>query len=184
MKNLLLGIIAINLTFISLEIYSDEPTDTVIGDIAMTEANHSEAFNQMKKMLGKWEGKTTQYTGSVIDTYSEFRLVSGGNTITEKLIEDGVEMLTTYADKNGQLIVKHHCALGTQPVFKGSKVTDQSVEIKLDDSLSNYHPKHHNYVNSIKWTVNPENSSSAIVDSTLYLDGELRVQQSVIKRVK
>jgi len=39
-------------------------------------------------------------------------------------------------------------------------------------------------VNSIKWTVNPENSSSAIVDSTLYLDGELRVQQSVIKRVK
>ena len=87
MKNILLGIIAINLTLIPLEIYSDEPTDTVIGDIAMTEANHSEAFNQMKKMLGIWEGKLTQYTGSVIDTYSEFRLVSGGNTITEKIIE-------------------------------------------------------------------------------------------------
>ena len=184
MKNLLLGIIAINLTLITLEAHSDENSETVIGDIAMTEANHSEAFNQMKTMLGVWEGKLTQYTGSVIDTYSEFRLVSGGNTITEKLIEDGVEMLTTYADKNGQLIVKHYCALGTQPVFKASKVADQSVEIKLDDSLSNYHPKHHNYVNSIKWTVNPENSSSAIVDSTLYLDGELRVQQSVIKRVK
>jgi hypothetical protein len=184
MKNLLLGIIAINLTLITLEAHSDENSETVIGDIAMTEANHSEAFNQMKTMLGVWEGKLTQYTGSVIDTYSEFRLVSGGNTITEKLIEDGVEMLTTYADKNGQLIVKHYCALGTQPVFKASKVADQSVEIKLDDSLSNYHPEHHNYVNSIKWTVNPENSSSAIVDSTLYLDGELRVQQSVIKRVK
>jgi hypothetical protein len=184
MKKLLLGIIAINLTLITLEAHSDENSETVIGDIAMTEANHSEAFNQMKTMLGVWEGKLTQYTGSVIDTYSEFRLVSGGNTITEKLIEDGVEMLTTYADKNGQLIVKHYCALGTQPVFKASKVADQSVEIKLDDSLSNYHPEHHNYVNSIKWTVNPENSSSAIVDSTLYLDGELRVQQSVIKRVK
>jgi len=184
MKNLLLGIIAINLTLITLEAHSDENSETVIGDIAMTKASHSEAFNQMKTMLGVWEGKLTQYTGSVIDTYSEFRLVSGGNTITEKLIEDGVEMLTTYADKNGQLIVKHYCALGTQPVFKGSKVTDQSVEIKLDDSLSNYHPEHHNYVNFIKWTVNPENSSSAIVDSTLYLDGELRVQQSVIKRVK
>ena len=184
MKKLLIGIIAINLTLITLEAHSDENSETVIGDIAMTEANHSEAFNQMKTMLGVWEGKLTQYTGSVIDTYSEFRLVSGGNTITEKLIEDGVEMLTTYADKNGQLIVKHYCALATQPVFKGSKVTDQSVEIKLDDSLSNYHPEHHNYVNSIKWTVNPENSSSAIVDSTLYLDGELRVQQSVIKRVK
>ena len=184
MKNILLGIIAINLTLISLEIYSEEPTDTVIGDIAMTEANHSEAFNQMKKMLGIWEGKLTQYTGSVIDTYSEFRLVSGGNTITEKLVEDGVEMLTTYADKNGELIVKHYCALGTQPVFKVLDVTDLSVEIKVDDSLSNYHPKDHNYVNSIKWTVNPENTSTAVVDSTVYLDGELRVQQSVIKRVK
>ena len=184
MINFRLTILLLISSLISLEIYSDEPITTVIGDVGMTEVNHSEAFNQMKKMLGIWEGKLTQYTGSVIDTYSEFRLVSGGNTITEKLIEDGVEMLTTYADKNGQLIVKHYCALGTQPVFKGSKVTDQSVEIKLDDSLSNYHPKHHNYVNSIKWTVNPEDSSSAIVDSTVYLDGELRVQQSVIKRVK
>ena len=184
MKNLLLGIIAINLTLISLEIYSEEPTDTVIGDIAMTEANHSEAFNQMKKMLGIWEGKTTQYTGSVIDTNSEFRLVSGGNTITEKIVEDGVEMLTTYADKNGELIVKHYCALGTQPVFKVSDVSNQSVEVKLDDSLSNYHPEHHSYVNSMKWTVNPKNTGSVVVDSTLYLEGELRVQQSVIKRAK
>ena len=184
MKNLLLGIIAINLTLISLEIYSEEPTDTVIGDIAMTEANHSEAFNQMKKMLGVWEGKLTQYTGSVIDTYSEFRLVSGGNTITEKIVEDGVEMLTTYADKNGELIVKHYCALGTQPVFKVSDVSNQSVEVKLDDSLSNYHPEHHSYVNSMKWTVNPKNTGSVVVDSTLYLEGELRVQQSVIKRAK
>ena len=184
MKNIILGIIAINLTLIPLEAHSDENSETVIGDIAMTEANHSEAFNQMKQMLGVWEGKLTQYTGSVIDTYSEFRLVSGGNTITEKLVEDGVEMLTTYSDKNGQLIVKHYCALGTQPVFKASEVTDRSVEIKLDDALSNYHPEHHNYVNSIKWTVNPENSSSAVVDSTIYLDGELRVQQSAIKRVK
>ena len=184
MKKILLGIIAINLTLISLEIYSDEPANTVIGDIAMTEANHSEAFNQMKKMLGKWEGKATQYTGNVIDTNSEFRLVSGGNTITEKIVEDGVEMLTTYADKNGELIVKHYCALGTQPVFKVSDVSNQSVEVKLDDSLSNYLPEHHSYVNSMKWTVNPKNTGSVVVDTTLYLDGELRVQQSVIKRAK
>ena len=183
MKNFRLTILLLISSLISLEIYSEEPTDTVIGDIAMTEANHSKAFNQMKKMLGIWEGKTTQYTGNVIDTNSEFRLVSGGNTITEKIVEDGVEMLTTYADKNGELIVKHYCALGTQPVFKVSDVSNQSVEVKLDDSLSNYHPEHHSYVNSIKWTVTPINTSSAVVDSTIYLDGELRVQQSVIKRV-
>ena len=39
--------------------------------------------------------------------------------ITERLIEDGVEMLTTYSDdKDGNLVVKHYCALGTQPVLR------------------------------------------------------------------
>ena len=83
MKIFKLMILLLISSFISFEIFSGEPTTTVIGDVEATEVNHSEAFNQMKKMLGKWEGKTTQYTGSVIDTNSEFRLVSGGNTITE-----------------------------------------------------------------------------------------------------
>ena len=61
--------------------------NTTIGDVDMGETRNSEAFNQVKKLLGKWEGKLYQQSGAVVDTYSEFRLVSNGNSIVETLIE-------------------------------------------------------------------------------------------------
>ena len=98
---------------------ADEPV--VIGDVTMPAVQSSAAFQQVEKKLGKWEGKMTQgLTGKVIDVSYEWRLTSGGNTITETLVEDGVEMLTTYSDNDGELVVKHYCALGTQPVFSVS----------------------------------------------------------------
>ena len=164
--------------------HHEESTGTLIGDVEMTEKPHSEGFNEMKKMLGKWEGKLTQFTGTVIDVSSDFKLVSGGNLITENLVEDGVEMLTTYSDnKNGELVVKHYCALGTQPVFKVAQVSSSTLEVALDDSQGGYHPKHHSYVNSMKWTLNEKDVNVAVVDSTLYLDGTLVEQQAVISRV-
>jgi len=113
---------------VSFSAHHEESDPVVIGDVQMTEVVHSDGFNEIKKMVGKWEGKLTQYTGAVIDVSSEFNLVSGGNLITERLIEDGVEMLTTYSDdKDGNLVVKHYCALGTQPVFKVAKVKNDKI---------------------------------------------------------
>ena len=43
--------------------------NTTIGDVDMGEARNSEAFNQVKKLLGKWEGKLYQQSGAVVDTY-------------------------------------------------------------------------------------------------------------------
>ena len=157
--------------------------NTTIGDVDMGEISNSEAFNKVKKLLGKWEGKLYQQSGAVVDTYSEFRLVSNGNSIVEKLVEDGVEMMTTYSDKDGKLVVKHYCALGTQPVFKVAQVSSSTLEVALDDSQGGYHPKHHSYVNSMKWTLNEKDANVAVVDSTLYLDGTLVEQQAVISRV-
>ena len=169
---------------VSFSAHHEESDPVVIGDVQMTEVVHSDGFNEIKKMVGKWEGKLTQYTGAVIDVSSEFNLVSGGNLITERLIEDGVEMLTTYSDdKDGNLVVKHYCALGTQPVFKVEKVKNDMVAVSLDASHGGYDPKHHSYVNSMTWTVNGEGGKSATVDSTLYIDGELVEQQSIISRI-
>jgi hypothetical protein len=75
----------------SISSFAVHHENVVIGDVEMNEVEHSDAFKRMSKMIGKWEGKLTQYTGAVIDTSSEFRIVSGGNTITEALVEDGVE---------------------------------------------------------------------------------------------
>ena len=83
---------------------AEEPV--VIGDVVMPAVESSAAFQKVQKKVGKWEGKMTQgATGKVIDVSYEWRVTSGGKTITETVVEDGVEMLTTYADRNGELVV-------------------------------------------------------------------------------
>ena len=104
---------------ISFSAFSAENDITVVGGVEMPEVQNSTAFNHVKKKLGKWEGKLTQgLTGAVYDASYEFELTSGGNTITETVIEDGVQMLTTYSDNDGELVIKHYCVLGTEPIFK------------------------------------------------------------------
>ena len=59
-----------------------------IGDVEMASERKSAAFEQVKKKLGKWEGTMIQgLNGTVINVSYEFALTSGGNTITETLIE-------------------------------------------------------------------------------------------------
>ena len=102
MKKLCVGLLAGVMAAVSVYA-ADEPV--VIGEMTMPEVENSAAFKQVEKKLGKWEGKMTQgLTGAVIDVSYEWRLTSGGNTITETLVEDGVEMLTTYSDDNGCLL--------------------------------------------------------------------------------
>ena len=60
---------------VSFSAHHEESDPIVIGDVEMTEVAHSDGFNEIKKMVGKWEGKLTQYTGAVIDVSSEFNLV-------------------------------------------------------------------------------------------------------------
>ena len=87
--------------------------ETFVGDVSMGDVTHSSAFNYIKNnMLGKWKGELTQESGNVISASYHFKLVSNGNTIREELVEDGVEMFTTYSDKDGELVIKHYCALG------------------------------------------------------------------------
>ena len=163
---------------------SSDGGEETIGDVGMgVIAQQSAGFDVMKKMVGNWEGELTQFTGNVINISSEFRMISGGNTISEKLVEDGVEMLTTYTDYDGELIVTHYCALGTEPVFKVQSVTDNSLSIVVDEAESGYNPEKDNYVSSMTWTINDGDPNQMTVGSTVYMDGELQSQRSIVKRV-
>ena len=154
--------------------------NTTIGDVDMGEVNNSKAFEQIKKMLGKWEGKLYQQSGAVVDTSSEFKLVSNGNTIVEKLVEDGVEMMTTYSDKDGELVIKHYCALGTEPMFKVAKLSNNSISFESDPSPG-YHKDHHNFVNSISWKLSDKDTLS--MKNSIFLDGKIENNKAQIKRV-
>ena len=181
MKKFYVGLMAGVLTAVSAHA-ADEPV--VIGEVTMPAVESSAAFKQVEKKLGKWEGRMTQgLTGAVIDVSYEWKLTSGGNTITETLVEDGVEMLTTYSDDSGELVVKHYCALGTQPVFSVSNVSESELALALDESANDLHAEHESFVTSMKWTMQDDDSNSMLFTNTIMLNGELTENSALLTRV-
>ena len=169
MKNKIVTILSALLFSIAM-IANESPA--VIGGVEMASGEKSAAFEQVRKKLGKWKGTMTQgATGAVFDVSYEFKLTSGGNTITETLVEDGVEMLTTYSDDNGELVIRHYCGLGTEPVFFVNNLSDKAMSIKLDNSKADLHAEHESFVTGMKWTMNSKNSIT--FENTVMLDGEL-----------
>ena len=182
MKKFYLGLMAGVLTAVSAHA-ADEPV--VIGEVTMPAVESSAAFKQVEKKLGKWEGRMTQgLTGAVIDVSYEWKLTSGGNTITETLVEDGVEMLTTYSDDSGELVVKHYCALGTQPVFSVSNVSESELALALDESANDLHAEHESFVTSMKWTMQDDDANSMLFTNTIMLNGELTENSALLTRVE
>ena len=165
-----------------LTIQSLQAEPVTIGEVEMGNERKSKAFEQVRKKLGKWEGTMTQgLTGAVFDVSYEFKLTSGGNTITETLVEDGVQMLTTYSDDDGRLVIKHYCGLGTEPIFEVDKLTAKMMSIKLDKSKSDLHSEHESFVTNMKWTMNSKNTMS--FENTVMLDGEPTTNKATITRV-
>ena len=157
--------------------------DTVkIGDVEMASDKKSAAFEQVRKKLGKWEGTMVQgLNGAVIDVSYEFAITSGGNTITETLLEDGVQMLTTYSDDDGELVIRHYCGLGTEPVFEVDELSAQTMSIKLDRSKVDLHSEHESFVTNMKWVMNSNNSVT--FENIVMLDGEPTKNVAQLKRV-
>ncbi len=167
-------------TIVSLSLSSAEPIK--IGSVEMADDVKSQAFEKVRKKLGKWKGTMVQgIDGNVIDVSYEFALTSGGNTITETLIEDGVQMLTTYSDDNGQLVVKHYCGLGTEPVFMVDQMSDNVFSIKLDKFKSDLHAEHESFVTNMKWTTN--SNDSLTFENIVMLDGKPTRNKAELERV-
>ena len=164
----------------SLSVFAGETVK--IGDVEMASDKKSAAFEQVRKKLGKWEGTMVQgLNGAVIDVSYEFALTSGGNTITETLVEDGVQMLTTYSDDDGKLVVRHYCGLGTEPVFEVDQLSSKSMSIKLDKSKADLHAEHESFVTNMKWTMNSDDSVT--FENIVMLDGESTKNVAQINRV-
>ena len=165
---------------LSSNIFADETVS--IGNVEMANEKKSKAFEQVRKKIGKWEGKMTQgIDGNVIDVSYVFALTSGGNTITETLVEDGVQMLTTYSDDDGELVVRHYCGLGTEPVFQVTQLTSDSMVIKLDQDKADLHADHESFVTGMKWMINNDNSIT--FENTVMLDGSPTTNIAQLKRI-
>ena len=166
--------------FLSLSVFADDSYK--IGDVEMASDLKSEAFEQVKKKLGKWEGTMVQgLNGAIIDVSYVFALTSGGNTITETLVEDGVQMLTTYSDDNGELVIRHYCGLGTEPVFKVKTLSSSTMSFELDKEKTDLHADHESFVTGMKWVMNDDDSIT--FENTVMLDGSPTTNKAELQRV-
>ena len=72
------------------------------------------AFDQLKTLVGEWEG--TNSAGKVKATYT---LASGGSVLMERLQSaNEAEMITMYSADGNYIVVTHYCSQGNQPQMK------------------------------------------------------------------
>lgn len=101
----------------------------------------------------------------------------------ETLIEDGVEMLTTYSEQDGELQVTHYCSLGTEPKFKTTGSSDGIIDLRLIAD-SGLHEAHHNFVASMNYDLSDIAAGSVVVSNTVMNGGARESGRAVIKRVE
>jgi len=71
-----------------------------------TPASH---FDQLKKLAGAWEGKTTE--GKPVSM--TLQVVSDGSALME--LDEGEKMVTMYHPDNDRLLMTHYCSAHNQP---------------------------------------------------------------------
>ena len=140
----------------------------------------SSEFSFFKSMEGKWEGVQTRDTGEVVKTQSEFIILSDGNTVLERLVEDGMPMMTTYSEEEGKLIVKHYCSLGTEPEFEAAFMGDSKMSLALSPT-SGYVSGEADFVNSISYE--KVSTSEYIVASQASVEGATQSNRTILTRV-
>ncbi len=92
----------------------------------------SKAFEQMKSLVGDWEGSID--TGKGPEPFSaNYRLTSGGSAIVETIFEGHPhEMVTIYHDDSKkQLTMVHYCAEHNQPKMVIKKNEGNRIEMDL-----------------------------------------------------
>ncbi len=93
--------------------------------VAETKANP--AWEQMKSLVGTWEGHEGSQPVSV--TYT---LVSNGTSLMESLNgEHDMNMVTMYAPDGDAVVATHYCAVGNQPRMRAAASGDPTAK-KVD----------------------------------------------------
>ena len=113
-------------------------------------AEKSSGFLQMQNVIGKWQGTLIRSAQEDIPITLEYKLISDGSALVEHSNEDGVEMMTAFADQSGELLATHYCALGNQPKMNVSGSTDSSISFSTDKKLSGLDASKESFVDT--WT--------------------------------
>ncbi len=105
----------------------------------------SEAFEQMKQLIGEWEGSMDMGKGPM-KFKTTYRLTSGGSAIVETAFAGMPhEMTTIYHDNSKrQLTMIHYCAEQNQPRMNliSADTRRIAMELSADSDIDVAHEKH------------------------------------------
>ena len=120
-------------------------SEPVMAQMDMEPHVGSAEFEQLKSLIGTWEGempmkKDGEEGGDPMKMVVEYRLTAGGSTIQE-VINGGtpMEMVTMYHDNDGQLGFTHYCVLGNQPKMKLISSTENTMKFERADNDPEMH---------------------------------------------
>ncbi len=140
------------------------------------------SFDAIKSLEGTWNGTMAFDDGREdVTILSEFKVVSGGNTVIEKWIEDGVEMATTFTMEDGRMLTKHYCVLGTEPSFQSTMSTDGTLDFTLRDDVS-YETGVNDFLASMSFDLSEVESNSMSRSGVVSVGGEDITSSAVLTR--
>ena len=144
----------------------------------------SKAFKQLQQIVGKWKGKMKQSDGKIIDVETEYKVIANGTVISQILIEDGLEMMTIFNDRNGTLGATHFCVLGNQPTLVLSKRTKTSLSFDFDP-ICGLKAGKDKFFNKHGISYNPKNPNVMIQTGTVINeDRSVTASRTELKRVE
>ena len=144
----------------------------------------SKAFKQLQQIVGKWKGKMKQSDGKIIDVETEYKVIANGSAISQILIEDGLEMITIFNDRNGTLGATHYCVLGNQPTLVLSNSTKTSLSFDFDP-ICGLKAGKDKFFNKHKISYDPKKPNEMIQTGTVINeDRTVNASRTELKRVK
>lgn len=104
----------------------------------------SPEFENMKALVGTWEGKS-KMEGKDVDIKVTYALTSNGTTLVETLGPGTPgEMVTIYANNGKKVNATHYCAIGNQPqmALKSSKKNSFTFEMEGTNGINDKNESH------------------------------------------
>jgi hypothetical protein len=115
----------------SLLIFLASATICLAGGESMKPYTGSAEFEKLKTLAGTWKGTTDMGKGPVT-VMAQYRVVSGGSAVEERLFADTPkEMITIYHDQDGKLALTHYCMLCNRPAMSLVKAEGKSLSFDL-----------------------------------------------------
>ena len=156
------------------------------GNLSAAEAGKlhqgSPELERMKALAGTWKGTADTGRGAKPMTV-EYRVVSGGSVVEEKLFAGTPkEMVTMYHDKGGKLALTHYCMLANRPGMLLQAADDKSLRFDFDPSCG-VEAGSETHMHAL--TITFENADTITQNWKLFAEGKAKDDHPfTLKRVK